>query len=83
MAAPQQETYDLRDIYCSAYAIARGVDMVGFFKNEKTGYWNFQFPWHPMQQILQEWHSSEPTVNVRQFIAAEKYLRGLMTSQGR
>lgn len=80
VANPQPKLYEVRDFYCAAYAIARGLDMEAYYLNTSTGFFNFQFPYQPMEQMMSEWYGPAPQVDVRKFIAAEKYIRGLMAA---
>jgi hypothetical protein len=81
MTASKPTLYDVRDIYCAAFAIAKGLKLENTYR-DPNGWYIFQFDAVPMQDVMREWNSNTSTVNTREFIAAEKYLRGLMTSRG-
>lgn len=81
MIMAEKSLYDVRDIYCAAFAIARGIRMENTYR-DLNGWYIFQFDAVAMQDVMRDWNSPTSTVNTRDFIAAEKYLRGLMTSRG-
>jgi hypothetical protein len=68
--------YECRDWYMAAYCISRGLALPQAY-HRPDGWMIFCFDDPPMLKMLREWNDPETTANLREFITAEKYLRGL------
>ena len=71
------DLYEVHDLYCASYALARGLDLKECFIRPE-GWCIFVFEREPLLQVLEEWRGMHAQVDVHRFVASEKYLRTLM-----
>jgi hypothetical protein len=69
--------YEVHDLYFAAFCIANGVKLQQVYRRPDN--WTiFCFNEDEMPRVQSAWQNMRSQVTAHEFVAAEKYLRGLM-----
>ena len=70
---------EIKDIYCAAYAIAKGAQLQNV--TSRQGWTHFLFEATSVQQALTEWNQPQAVVDVHAYNNAMRYLRSIVRAQ--
>ncbi|MEO7000350.1 MAG: hypothetical protein ABI068_00910 [Ktedonobacterales bacterium] len=71
---------EIKDIYCAAFAIAKGAQLQDV--TNRQGWTHFLFEATAVQQALAEWNQPQAQVDVHAYNNAMRYLRSIVRAQG-
>jgi len=80
MRKAEQKTYNTTSFYLSCFLVAKGVQLIGLHEADDSDRRTFVFVDSPMRMVLMDEYNFDEQceVNVRDFIAAIRQLKGLL-----
>lgn len=80
MNTTQVIPFQVRDLWLGAFALCRGVELLGTHKDNK-GFTYFDFEPNAMHRCVQELSSGNAVVNIKEYHAQYFYLKGMLSKR--